>query len=905
MGFKRSNSHCFSFLLLVFLMVPTLALNTDGVLLLSFKHAILSDPLSVLQSWNLDDKTPCAWTGVTCTEIGLPGTPDRLRVTSLVLPNSHLLGSISEDLGHIQHLRHLDLSSNNFNGILPSSIFNSTELQVLSLSGNLISGSLPETIGALASLQLLNLSHNALAGKVPENLTALQNLSVVSLKGNYLSGNIPSGFDSVEVLDLSSNLLNGSLPLDLGGVHLNYLNLSYNKISGSISPEFAKKLPQNATIDLSFNNLSGAIPESVALLNQKMEFFSGNIDLCGKPLKTLCAVPSTLSTPPNMSQSISPAIAVIPNFKDIIVQNFGKDLWLKMDTNNHPLIHYHQQPITNNNNPLPILSHFLTNLHLGLKFTKLNIIVNSSNWITSSKRLSGANQSRIPIKSKQCLNLYAGITLVNISAGFFSVATLLITMSPCVTLVSTPVTSSSPNNIQNQARGSLKPGTIAAIAVADLAGISILGMIILYVYQLKKLKDHLDDPSTAATSCNVLKQPKVIVSKTNVELRTKMPPSPPSSSSSSSPSCSCSCSCMKLKLIEASETNSSDSDLEEKNQVINVNQRPGKLVTVDGETELELETLLKASAYILGTSGWSIVYKAVLENGTAFAVRRIGESSVERLKDFESRVRMIAKLRHPNLVKIRGFYWGDTEKLVIYDYASNGSLACTTTAYRRSGSSSVWHLPLEACLKIARGVARGLAYIHEKKQVHGNIKPTNILLDSNMEPIISDLGLDRLLSRNGATYKPNNSSSIRFLSSQRSTASRDAPSDHPTTPTNPSPHAAATCSTPYQALESLKNHKPNPKWDVYSFGMILLELLSGRVLSTGELEQWAVAAASIEEEKNRAVRLGDMAIKGDMEGKEEAILTFFRLGFSCVSVVPQKRPSMKEAVQILEKITWW
>ncbi|MBA0619792.1 hypothetical protein Godav_005599 [Gossypium davidsonii] len=749
MGFKRSNSHCFSFLLLVFLMVPSLALNTDGVLLLSFKHAILSDPLSVLQSWNRDDKTPCAWTGVTCTEIGLPGTPDRLRVTSLVLPNSHLHGSISEDLGHIQHLSHLDLSSNSFNGTLPSSIFNSTELQVLSLSGNLISGSLLESIGALASLQLLNLSHNALAGKVPGNLTALQNLSVVSLKGNYLSGNIPSGFDSVEVLDLSSNLLNGSLPLDLGGVHLNYLNLSYNKISGSISPEFAKKLPQNATIDLSFNNLSGAIPESVALLNQKMEFFSGNIDLCGKPLKTLCAVPSTLSTPPNMSQSISPAIAVIPN-----------------------------------------------------------------------------------------------------------------------TVVSTPVTSSSPNNIQNQARGSLKPGTIAAIAVADLAGISILGMIILYVYQLKKRKDHLDDPSTAATSCNVLKQPKVIVSKTNVELRTKMPPP----SSSSSPSCSCSC--MKLKLIETSETNSSDSDLEEKNQVINVNQRPGKLVTVDGETELELETLLKASAYILGTSGWSIVYKAVLENGTAFAVRRIGESSVERLKDFESHVRMIAKLRHPNLVKIRGFYWGDTEKLVIYDYVSNGSLACTTTAYRRSGSSSVWHLPLEARLKIARG------------------------------PIISDLGLDRLLSRNGATYKPNNSSSIRFISSQRSTASRDAPSDQPTTPTNPSPHAAATCSTPYQALESLKNLKPNPKWDVYSFGMILLELLSGRVLSTGELEQWAVAAASTGEEKNRAVRLGDMAIKGDMEGKEEAILTCFRLGFSCVSVVPQKRPSMKEAVQILEKITW-
>ncbi|XWS68078.1 hypothetical protein CRYUN_Cryun04dG0059300 [Craigia yunnanensis] len=765
MGFNRSIFHCFTFLLqLLPLLVPSVALNTDGVLLLSFKYSILSDPLSVLQSWNYDDETPCAWNGVACTEIGIPGTPDMFRVTSLVLPNSLLLGSISADLGHIQHLRHLDLSGNLFNGTLPSSIFNSTELQVLSLPGNVISGQLPESISGMASLQLLNLSDNALAGKVPENLTALQNLTVVSLRGNYFSGNIPSGFNSVDVLDLSSNLLNGSLPLDFGGGNLRYLNLSYNKISGSISPEFSKQLPQNATIDLSFNNLTGAIPESVSLLNQKTESFSGNIDLCGKPLKNLCSIPSTLSTPPNVSQSISPAIAVIPKSIDS---------------------------------------------------------------------------------------------------------------------TSTP---GEPNNIQNQARGSLKPGTIAAIAVADLTGISILGMIILYVYQLKKRKDL----NQSTTTSNLEKKPDVPVSKAQVESGTIMPSS---------------CSCIKLKLIETSDTTSSDSDQEERNQVFNVNpteayQNGGKLVTVDGETELELETLLKASAYILGTSGSIIVYKAVLENGTAFAVRRIGDSSVERLKDFESQVRIIAKLRHPNLVKIRGFYWGDNEKLVIYDYVSDGSLGCSS--YRRSGSSSPCHLPFEARLKIARGVARGLAYIHEKKQVHGNIKPSNILLNSDMEPLISDLGLGRLVSGN-TSYKANNSSA-RFLSSQQSTASRDGPA-YP--PTSPSPHAPATASsstgtsTPYQAPESLKNLKPNPKWDVYSFGIILLELLSGRVFSTRELEQWAVPAG---EENNRAVRLADVAIRGDVEGREEAMLACFRLGFSCASFVQQKRPSMKEAVQILEKM---
>ncbi|MFQ6649290.1 hypothetical protein Gotur_022030 [Gossypium turneri] len=723
MGFNMKIFHCFFiFLLLPLLLLPSLALNNDGVLLLSFKYSILSDPLSVLQSWNYDEETPCQWYGVTCNEIGM--------VTSLVLPNSQLLGSISEDIGHIQHLHHLDLSSNFFNGTLPSSIFNSTELQVLSLGGNVISGELPETIAGMASLQILNLSDNALAGKIPQNLTLLQNLTVVSLRGNYFSGDVPSGFDPVELLDLSSNLLNGTLPLDFGGGNLGLLNLSYNKISGSISPEFADKVPHNATIDLSFNNLTGAIPES--LVNQKMDSFYGNVDLCGKPLKNPCSIPSTLSTPPNMSQSISPAIAVIPK----------------------------------------------------------------------------------PIDS----------------------------------------TPGEPNNkVQTQARRSLNPGTIAAIAVADLAGLSIIAMVILYVYQLKKR----NGLHTQSTTSNLEKKPDVN------PVSTLMPSS-----------CS---SCMKIKLVETSETASSDSELEEKNQDFNVSpaeayQKGGKLVIVnEGNEQLELETLLKASAYVLGTSGSSIVYKAVLENGTAFAVRRIGDSSVARLKDFESQVRGIAKLKHPNLVKLVGFYWGNDEKLVIYDFVSNGSLGCSS--YRRLpgpssslSSSSPCRLTLEGRLKIAKGVGRGLAYIHEKKQVHGNIKPTNILLNSNMEPLISDLGLDRLVLA-------------------RSTASRDGPLD------------------PYQAPESLNILKPSPKWDVYSFGMILLELLSGRVLSGRELGQWAVPAGSVGEEKNRAVRLADVAIRGEVESREEAMLGCFRLGFSCASYVPHKRPSMKEAVRILDKMS--
>lgn len=551
------------FFIFLFLLAPSFSLNNDGVLLLSFKYSILSDPLSVLETWNYDDQTPCSWTGITCTEFSNWGsdTPEMFGVTSVVLPGNKLLGSIPVELFNMTHLTHLDLSNNFFNGTLPDSIFNAAELQVLSLSNNEISGELPESVAGMVNLRVLNLSDNAFAGKIPKDLTTMKNLTVVSLRSNYFSGSLPGGFDSVQVLDLSSNLFNGSLPVDFGGKSLNYLNVSYNKISGSIAPEFAEKIPEDATVDLSFNNLTGPIPESLALLNQKTESFSGNAELCGKPLKNLCSIPSTLSTPPNVSTTISPAIAVIPK----------------------------------------------------------------------------------PIQS-------------------------------------TPETSSPgpPSNTQNQTTSRLKAGTIAAIAVADLAGIAILAMIILYAYQLKKRRAFRDDESKKKkTDYSVGKS----VNESGTSLTTESPP--PQAKA-------CSFSCLTIKDGEepsSSEANSSDSDREnEQNNAVGVSRafetadkHRGFLMTVDGETQLELETLFKASAYILGASGSSIVYKAVVEDGRAFAVRRIGESCVvDRLKDFENQVRAIAKLRHPNLVTVRGFYWGNDEKLVIYDYVVNGSLASSS-----------------------------------------------------------------------------------------------------------------------------------------------------------------------------------------------------------------------------------
>jgi serine/threonine protein kinase len=209
--------------------------------------------------------------------------------------------------------------------------------------------------------------------------------------------------------------------------------------------------------------------------------------------------------------------------------------------------------------------------------------------------------------------------------------------------------------------------------------------------------------------------------------------------------------------------------------------------------------------------------------------------------------------------------------------------------------SSPSHLPLEVRFKIAKGVARGLAFIHGKKHVHGSIKPNNILLNLDMEPIISDFGLDRLVLGNNSNKA---SSSSRHFSSQRFASTTQDLSINAShyAPSN----SSAASSLPYQAPESLKNPKPSPKWDVYSFGIVLLELLTGRVFSDGDLSQWT--AGSIMEDKNRVLRLADVAIRTNVAVKEDAILACLKMGFSCASFVPQKRPSMKEALQVLEKI---
>ncbi|KAJ4952171.1 hypothetical protein NE237_029003 [Protea cynaroides] len=160
------------------------AISSDGEALLSFKTATVSSD-GVLLQWRPEDPDPCGWKGVTCDA-------KSKRVIYLSLPYHRLSGSISAEIGKLNHLKLLALHNNNFYGAIPSELGNCTDLRALYLQGNYLSGSIPSELGDLSNLESLDISSNSLSGSVPPSLGNLSKLSLFNVSTNFLVGHIPS-----------------------------------------------------------------------------------------------------------------------------------------------------------------------------------------------------------------------------------------------------------------------------------------------------------------------------------------------------------------------------------------------------------------------------------------------------------------------------------------------------------------------------------------------------------------------------------------------------------------------------------------------------------------------------------------------------------------------------------------
>ncbi|KAL6010310.1 hypothetical protein ACLOJK_000741 [Asimina triloba] len=277
----------------------------------------------------------------------------------------------------------------------------------------------------------------------------------------------------------------------------------------------------------------------------------------------------------------------------------------------------------------------------------------------------------------------------------------------------------------------------------------------------------------------------------------------------------------------------------------------------------------------LGSGGSGSVYKGVLDDDRVVAVKKLGDA-VQGGEEFWAEVSIIGKIYHMNLVRLWGFCPERVHKLLVYEYVENGSLDkhlfCDGS---NTGSTAV--LGWKARFKIAVGTAKGLAYLHHECLewvIHCDMKPENILLDLDFEPKIADFGLAKLSQRTGSGYN---------FSHMRGTKG-------------------------YMAPEWASNEPITAKADVYSYGVVLLEVVKGIRLSnwvTDEEEEEVGLKSFVKRAKEKMERAEDSwvgefvdsRLKGQLNWKQAARMV--ELGVSCVEDQSSRRPTMEMVVQTL------
>ncbi|GFY93641.1 leucine-rich repeat protein kinase family protein [Actinidia rufa] len=293
-----------------------------------------------------------------------------------------------------------------------------------------------------------------------------------------------------------------------------------------------------------------------------------------------------------------------------------------------------------------------------------------------------------------------------------------------------------------------------------------------------------------------------------------------------------------------------------------------------------------------GAKGSGIVYKVVVGGrglgvaGAVVAVRRLSEGDATwRLKEFEAEVEAVGRIQHPNIVRLRAYYYASDEKLLVSDFIRNGSLY---TALHGGPAESAPPLSWSSRLRIAQGIARGLAHIHEfipRKHIHGNIKSSKILLDDDLNPYISGFGLTRLIS---GTSKSTNA----------------ALKTHNLNIVNPKTSSSSS-SIMYVAPEvRVSGSRFTQKSDVYSFGIVLLEILTGRVPGGGPendgkgLEN---LVRKVFREERPLSEIIDPALVHEVHAKKQVVAAF-HTALNCTELDPEVRPRMKTISENLDHI---
>ncbi|OIV96209.1 hypothetical protein TanjilG_14886 [Lupinus angustifolius] len=284
--------------------------------------------------------------------------------------------------------------------------------------------------------------------------------------------------------------------------------------------------------------------------------------------------------------------------------------------------------------------------------------------------------------------------------------------------------------------------------------------------------------------------------------------------------------------------------------------------------ELQVATDNFSNKHILGRGGFGKVYKGRLADGSLVAVKRLKEERTQGGElQFQTEVEMISMAVHRNLLRLRGFCMTPTERLLVYPYMANGSVASCLRERHDGDPPLDW--PIRKC--IALGSARGLAYLHDHcdpKIIHRDVKAANILLDEEFEAVVGDFGLAKLMD-----YKD-----THVTTAVRGTIGHIAP-------------------------EYLSTGKSSEKTDVFGYGVMLLELITGqrafdlaRLANDDDVMLLDWVKGLLKDKKL------EVLVDADLQGNydDDEVEQLIQVALLCTQGSPVERPKMSEVVRMLE-----
>ncbi|CAL9195050.1 unnamed protein product [Musa hybrid cultivar] len=267
----------------------------------------------------------------------------------------------------------------------------------------------------------------------------------------------------------------------------------------------------------------------------------------------------------------------------------------------------------------------------------------------------------------------------------------------------------------------------------------------------------------------------------------------------------------------------------------------------------------------LGEGGFGAVYWGRTSKGVEIAVKRLKAMTAKAEMEFAIEVEILARVRHENLLSLRGFSTGRKERLIVYDYMPNNSLHCHLHGRRSAEVLLDWRTRM----RIAIGAAEGLAYLHHEASphiIHRDIKASNVLLDADFCPKVADFGFAKLIPEGVSHMTTRVKGTLGYL-----------------------------------APEYAMLGKVSESCDVYSFGILLLEIVSARKpiekLPGGvrrDIVQWASLLAA----KGAWDRIADPRLGGRF--KQDELQDAVVIALRCADINPDNRPTMKEVVALLK-----